>query len=78
MIEPFQKIPVTLPKPVGYINKRRMLLTYIGGKCFTEKHKSENPPIKSPKLSKESQKKEDNIKKISSTLELLEITNPLE
>ena len=57
-----QKIPVALPRPVDYINKRQMLLTDIGGKWFIDKHKSKPPPIKIPILRKEAHKKEENIK----------------
>ena len=39
IIELFQKIPAALPKPVYYIKKQQILLTYIGGKWFTEKRK---------------------------------------
>ena len=39
-----------------------MLFTDIGGKWFIEKHKSKIPPMKSPRLIKEAQKKEDDIK----------------
>ena len=81
MIELFQKIPVTLPKPVDYINKQKMLFTYKGGNLYIYKYKSKLPTMKSPRLREESQNKEDDIKKswkISSTLELLEIPNPLE
>ena len=38
-------------------------MTDIGGKCVMDKH-IKLPPIKSPKLSKEEQKKEYDIKKI--------------
>ena len=63
IIELFQKIPVELLKPGGYIKKRTFLLTDIGGKCFIYKHKSKISPVKRPKMIKESQKKEDDIKK---------------
>ena len=63
MIELFQKIPVTLPKPVDYINKRKMLLTYIGGKLYIYKYKSKLHTMKRPRLREESQNKEDDIKK---------------
>ena len=36
-LELFQKIHVALPKPVGYINKQKMLLTYICGKWSMDK-----------------------------------------
>ena len=61
MLELFQKIPVTLPKTVDYIKKRKRLLTYIGGKWFMEKNKQKTP-IKRPRLSKEAHTKEDNVK----------------
>ena len=63
MLELFHKIPVSLPKPVGYIKKRKMLLTNIGGKWFIDKHKSKIPPIKIPIRSKEENNKEDYIQK---------------
>ena len=40
MLDLFHRIPVALPKPVGYINKQQILLTDIGGKWFMDKHKS--------------------------------------
>ena len=72
ILELFQKIAITLPKPVYYIKKIQMLLIYVGGKWFMDKHKTNPPPFKRPILSKEAHKKEDYIKKsskISSTLE---------
>ena len=63
MLELFQKTPVALPKPVGYINKRQMLSTDIGGKWFMDKNKSKPPPTKMPIMSKEYKKKEGDIKK---------------
>ena len=62
IIELFQKIPATLPKPVGYIKKRQTLLTYVVGKWFMYKHKSKVPPMKSPLPSKKENNKEENIK----------------
>ena len=53
MLELFQKEPVALPKPVVYINKRKILLKYIGGKWLVDKHKSKIAPMKIPRLSKE-------------------------
>ena len=46
-----------------------------------DKHKSKLPTMKTPRITKEAQKKEYNIKKseiISSTLEWSKIPNPLE
>ena len=63
MIELFQKIHVSLPKPVDYIKKQQMLLTYIGGKWFMEKHKSKIPPFERQILIKEAHNKEYDIKK---------------
>ena len=62
ILELFQKIPVALPKPVGYIKKQKMLLKDMGGKWFMDKHKSKLPPIKRPILSKVENNKEDDIK----------------
>ena len=76
----FQKIPVPLPKHVGYIEKQKTLLTDIYSKWFMEKHKSKIPSMKRAILSKVENNREDDIKqnhkKISSTLELLETPNP--
>ena len=36
MIKFYQKRPISLPKPVDYIKKQQMLLTYIGGKWFMD------------------------------------------
>ena len=58
MIEFFHKIPVALRKPVGRIKKQQMLLIDIGGKWSMDKHKSKNPPLKGPIISKEAHKKE--------------------
>ena len=38
MLDLFQKITVTLAKPVDYVNKGQLLLTDIVGKWFMEKH----------------------------------------
>ena len=57
MLELFNQIPVSLPKPVGYINKRQILLTDTCGKLFMYNHKSKIPPMKSPILRKEEKKK---------------------
>ena len=34
MLELFLKIPVSLPKPIGYVNKLKMFLTDMYGKWF--------------------------------------------
>ena len=39
MLELFNKIPVTFPKPVDHINNIQTLLTNKGGKWFMDKHK---------------------------------------
>ena len=62
MIQLFQKIPVALPQPFDYKNKRQMLLKDIGGKWFMDKYKLKIPPMKKPIPSKEAQEKGDNIK----------------
>ena len=46
MLDLFQKIPVTLPKPVDYMKKISILLTDVGGKWFMEKHKLNHLQLK--------------------------------
>ena len=60
--ELIQKVPFAIPKPVGCIKKRQMLLTKIDGKWFMKKHKSKLLPMKSLRQSKEKKNNEDNIK----------------
>ena len=75
MLELFQKIPVTLPEHVDYINKRQILLTDIDGKWFMEKTQITNPPIKRPRLRKEAQKKEDDMKIFKNIISIVMIGN---
>ena len=39
MLDLFHKISVSLPKPIGNIKERQILLTDIAGKGFIDKHK---------------------------------------
>ena len=57
MNELFKNIPVTIsePHPVNYNNKRKILLTYIGVKCYINNLRDKPPPIKRPILIKETQ-----------------------
>ena len=75
ILELFLKIPFTLPKIVYFIKKRKMLLTGIGGKWFIYKNKSKNISIKRKRLSKESQKKADDILKIKNLINIGIIEN---
>ena len=60
-----KKIPVTTPesKPDECKQKRKMLLEYIGEKLYINQLNSKPSHIKSPRLIKESTKKEEDIKK---------------
>ena len=57
----FQKISVELPKQRGPKEKRRSLLHTIGGGWYVSKLGHKLTPLKKSKLSKKSQKEEDEI-----------------
>ena len=58
----FKKTHVTLPEPGYYKIKRQLLLSAIGEEWYINRLRSKPSPIGRPRLGKETQKKEDNIK----------------
>ena len=64
MKEKFKKIPIMMTKPLSPRQKVQKLMTEIGGGWYMEKITKAIPPLRIPKLSKKSQEKEDEIKKI--------------
>ena len=63
MEELFQKINIELPNQPSPKEKRKLLLHSIGGSWYVEKLGQKLPPLKKSKLSKRSQKEEDEIKR---------------
>ena len=61
MKETFKKIPTMMSKPLDPKQKIQKLMTEIGGEWNLEKIAKGLPPLRTSKLSKKSQEKEDEI-----------------
>ena len=59
----FKQIPQTMYKPLTPKTKIQKLMTDIGGGCYMGESSKGLPPLRSPKLSKTSQEKQDGIQK---------------
>ena len=59
----FQKTPTIKSEPLSQGKKIQKLLTEIGGGWYMKKMTKGIPPLRRPKLSKQSQGKYDEIKK---------------
>ena len=67
MKDMFKQISTTMTKPLSPRKKLQKIMTEIGGGWYMEKITKGLTPPRRPKLSKKSQEKEDEIKKLHET-----------